>query len=33
REDQRDGRYAFLIAVSLPWIGPFIRYEGWLAPA
>ncbi|MBO9827629.1 DUF4166 domain-containing protein [Xanthomonas sp. A2111] len=33
REDQRDGRYAFVIAVTLPWIGPFIRYEGWLAPA
>ncbi|WP_045727029.1 DUF4166 domain-containing protein [Xanthomonas sp. GPE 39] len=33
REDERDGRYAFLVEVALPWIGPFIRYEGWLEPA
>lgn len=33
RESERDGRYAFLVEVALPWIGPFIRYEGWLEPA
>lgn len=33
RESERDGRYASLVAVALPWIGPFICYEGWLEPA
>ncbi|MEN5206341.1 DUF4166 domain-containing protein [Stenotrophomonas sp. TWI700] len=33
REYEQDGRYAFDVAVTLPWIGPFIRYEGWLEPS
>lgn len=33
RESERAGRYAFLVEVALPWIGPFIRYEGLLDPA
>lgn len=33
REHERDGRYAFDVAMTLPWIGPFIRYEGWLEPS
>jgi hypothetical protein len=32
RERARAGRYEFLVDVRLPWIGPLIRYEGWLAP-
>jgi hypothetical protein len=25
------GRYTFDVRASLPWIGPLIRYRGWLA--
>ncbi len=32
REHADDGRYGFLVDVHLPWVGPFIRYEGWLEP-
>ncbi|WP_031339034.1 DUF4166 domain-containing protein [Xanthomonas maliensis] len=32
REHADDGRYGFLVDVQLPWLGPFIRYEGWLEP-
>lgn len=31
RERDRDGRYEFLVEARLPWLGPLIRYEGWLA--
>ncbi len=33
REREQAGRYEFLVDVTLPWIGPLIRYEGWLEPA
>ncbi len=33
REREYEGRYEFLAQASLPWIGPLIRYEGWLEPA
>lgn len=32
REREHGGRYEFLVDVSMPWIGPLIRYEGWLEP-
>lgn len=32
REREHAGRYEYLVDVSLPLIGPFIRYEGWLEP-
>lgn len=32
RERDHAGRYEFLVEARLPWIGPLIRYEGWLAP-
>lgn len=32
RERAHAGRYEFLVDVSMPWIGPLIRYEGWLEP-
>lgn len=32
REHADEGRYGFLVDVHLPWVGPFIRYEGWLEP-
>ncbi|WP_184623417.1 DUF4166 domain-containing protein [Xanthomonas sp. 3058] len=32
REHADSGRYAFLVDVHLPLVGPFIRYEGWLEP-
>ena len=32
REGEQDGRYAFLVEVSMPLVGQLIRYEGWLAP-
>lgn len=32
REREHCGRYEFLVDVSMPWIGPLIRYEGWLEP-
>ena len=32
REDEQDGRYAFLVEAALPLVGTLIRYEGWLAP-
>lgn len=32
REHAQDGRYAFLVDVALPRVGPLIRYEGWLEP-
>jgi len=32
REREYAGRYEFLVEVSMPLIGPFMRYEGWLAP-
>jgi NAD(P)-dependent dehydrogenase (short-subunit alcohol dehydrogenase family) len=28
-----DGRMHFDVALSLPWIGPIVRYQGWLTPA
>lgn len=30
REREQAGRYEFLVEARLPWIGPLIRYEGWL---
>lgn len=33
REREHQGRYEFRVEVALPLIGPFITYEGWLAPA
>ncbi len=33
REYAVAGRYAFEVDVALPWVGPFIRYEGQLEPA
>ncbi len=27
-----DGRYGFDVAIALPWIGPLVRYRGWLLP-
>jgi len=32
REREQAGRYEFLVEARLPWLGPLIRYEGWLAP-
>ncbi|WP_238691865.1 DUF4166 domain-containing protein [Xanthomonas arboricola] len=32
REHADAGRYGFFVDVHLPLVGPFIRYEGWLAP-
>jgi len=32
REREREGRYEFLVDVSMPWLGRLIRYEGWLLP-
>lgn len=26
------GRYTFDVQASLPWIGPVVRYQGWLLP-
>jgi hypothetical protein len=28
-----DARYHFDVSIALPWIGPLIRYRGWLEPA
>ena len=33
RERVDSGRYEFLVEARLPWIGPIVRYEGWLLPA
>ena len=33
REYAVAGRYTFEVDVSLPWVGPFIHYEGQLEPA
>jgi hypothetical protein len=30
REFERDGRYRFDVAATLPWIGTIVRYRGWL---
>lgn len=30
RERENEGRYEFLVEATLPWVGPLIRYEGWL---
>lgn len=30
REREVAGRYEFLVDAALPWVGPLIRYEGWL---
>lgn len=30
RESLREGRYAFDVGASMPWIGHIIAYEGWL---
>lgn len=27
-----EGRYRFDVAIALPWIGPLVRYQGWLEP-
>ena len=32
REREQAGRYAFLVEVSMPLMGPFVTYEGWLLP-
>lgn len=32
RERENNGRYEFLVDVTLPWIGRLIRYQGWLEP-
>ncbi|MGB3393596.1 MAG: DUF4166 domain-containing protein [Stenotrophomonas sp.] len=32
REREREGRYEFLVDVSMPWLGRLIRYQGWLLP-
>ena len=32
RERQHEGRYEFLVDVSMPLLGRLIRYEGWLLP-
>lgn len=32
RESEADGRYRFLVDARLPWVGPLIRYQGWLEP-
>jgi len=32
REREYAGRYEFLVEARLPWLGPLIHYEGWLAP-
>lgn len=32
REREHAGRYEFRVEVSMPIIGPFITYEGWLEP-
>lgn len=32
REREHAGRYEFRVEVELPLLGPFITYEGWLAP-
>lgn len=26
------GRFCFDVAARIPWLGPVIRYQGWLAP-
>ena len=33
REREHNGRYEFIVEAALPFIGPLIRYEGWLARA
>lgn len=30
REFERDGRYRYDVFARLPWIGPLVRYRGWL---
>lgn len=32
REREHGGRYEFRVEVALPWLGPFMCYEGWLEP-
>ena len=32
REREHEGRYEFLVDVSMPLLGRLIRYEGWLLP-
>jgi hypothetical protein len=32
REWEEDGRFRFDVAISLPLIGPVVRYAGWLRP-
>ncbi|MEE1656691.1 DUF4166 domain-containing protein [Microvirga sp. CF3062] len=27
-----EGRYRFDVAIALPWVGPLVRYQGWLEP-
>ena len=27
-----DGRFRFDVAISVPLVGPVVRYRGWLAP-
>ena len=27
-----EGRYRFDVSIALPWIGPLVRYQGWLEP-
>ena len=29
----RDGRFRFDVSISLPFVGPVIRYRGWLEPS
>ncbi len=32
-ETGADGRAQFDVALALPWVGPIVRYQGWLTPA
>ncbi|MGR3312087.1 MAG: DUF4166 domain-containing protein [Roseovarius indicus] len=31
--EDEDGRFRFDVGARIPWLGPVIRYEGWLEPA
>jgi hypothetical protein len=33
KETAEDGRARFDVALSLPWVGLIVRYQGWLQPA
>ena len=32
-ESVEDGRFRFHVEIGFPWIGPIVRYRGWLVPA